>query len=156
MIGQASDVFAGVAGKLGQGKLGVDKANWGSGCKFIQFLSSSISSQRLAHVRGARQFQPPPLAIRNHRPTGGEAGCCRSGALPLTAQGTIAHWSSLNRTHYRSTLVARKMIAFGMVNPSALAVFMLTTSSNLVGRSNGRSFRFVPLRILSTCRAPRR
>ena len=76
--------------------------------------------------------------------------------LPASTKPTPVSFHLSQFAHYRSTLVARKMIAFGMVNPSALAVFMLTTSSNLVGFSNGRSFRFVPLRILSTCRAPRR
>jgi hypothetical protein len=38
----------------------------------------------------------------------------------------------------------------GMVMPSALAVFMLITSSNLVGCCTGRSAGLAPLRILST------
>jgi hypothetical protein len=36
------------------------------------------------------------------------------------------------------------------VTPSALAVFMLIASSNLVGYSTGRSDGLAPLRILST------
>ena len=51
---------------------------------------------------------------------------------------------------YSITRVARTMISGGMVRPSAFAVFRLTTSSNLVGCSTGRSPGFVPLRILST------
>ena len=38
----------------------------------------------------------------------------------------------------------------GTVRPSAFAVFMLITSSNLVGCSTGSSAGLVPLRILST------
>ena len=38
----------------------------------------------------------------------------------------------------------------GMVRPSTLAVFKLMTSSNLVGKSTGRSPGFAPLMILST------
>jgi hypothetical protein len=38
----------------------------------------------------------------------------------------------------------------GMVRPSALAVFMLIASSNLVGCSTGTSEGLAPLRILST------
>ena len=36
------------------------------------------------------------------------------------------------------------------MRPSALAVFKLITSSNLVGCSTGRSAGFAPLKILST------
>src|SRR5207249_11237575 len=45
---------------------------------------------------------------------------------------------------------------FGMVRPRALAVLRLTTNSNLVGCSTGRSDGFAPLRILSTYEAARR
>ena len=39
---------------------------------------------------------------------------------------------------------------WGISSPSVLAVFMLMTSSNRVGRSNGKSRGLAPLRILST------
>ena len=45
---------------------------------------------------------------------------------------------------------ADTMIEFGTVNPSVLAVFILTTISNLVGRSIGKSDGGVPLRTRST------
>ena len=51
---------------------------------------------------------------------------------------------------YSITSVARTRIEGGTVRPSALAVFMLMISSNLVGCSTGRSAGLVPLRILST------
>ena len=44
----------------------------------------------------------------------------------------------------------------GIVRPSALAAFRLTTSSSLVACSNGMSPGFVPLRILSMKLAARR
>src|SRR5262249_31633289 len=44
----------------------------------------------------------------------------------------------------------------GTVRPSALAVLRLTTSSNLVGCSTGRSAGLAPLRILFTKAAARR
>src|SRR5262245_12123151 len=52
--------------------------------------------------------------------------------------------------HYLITWSARSSTECGMVRRSALAVFRLITSSNLVGCSTGRSAGFAPLRILST------
>src|SRR5262247_2531636 len=54
------------------------------------------------------------------------------------------------------TWSARPSIDGGMVSLSALAVFMLITSSNLVGCSIGKSAGLAPLRILSTNVAERR
>src|SRR5258707_8596375 len=59
------------------------------------------------------------------------------------------------RTHapqqnYSITSSARTSMEGGTVRPSALAVFMLITSSNLVGCSTGRLEGLVPFRILST------
>src|SRR5262249_24463737 len=54
------------------------------------------------------------------------------------------------------TLSASDRNDSGIVSPSALAVFRLTTSSNLVGCSTGRSEGFAPRRILSTKAAARR
>ena len=60
---------------------------------------------------------------------------------------TLAYWI---------TLSAWKRSVGGMVRPSALAVLRLITSSNLIGRSTGRSAGFAPFRILSTYVAVRR
>src|SRR6516164_6095425 len=60
------------------------------------------------------------------------------------------------RKLYSITSSARTSSEGGTVSPSALAVFMLITSSNLVGCSTGRSAGLVPLRILSTKVAARR
>jgi hypothetical protein len=48
------------------------------------------------------------------------------------------------------TSSADTMIEFGKVKPSVLAVFVLTTISNLVGRSIGKSDGRAPLRMRST------
>jgi hypothetical protein len=48
------------------------------------------------------------------------------------------------------TWSARSRNDCGIVNPSAFAVFRLTTRSNLVGCSTGISAGLAPLRILST------
>src|SRR5215813_5028901 len=54
------------------------------------------------------------------------------------------------------TLSAATSSLSGTVRPSALAVFRLMTSSNLVGNSSGKSLGLAPLRILSTKPAERR
>src|SRR5262249_51888770 len=54
------------------------------------------------------------------------------------------------------TSSARASTEGGIVRPRAFAVFMLITSSNLVGCSTGRSAGLAPLRILSTYTAARR
>jgi hypothetical protein len=51
---------------------------------------------------------------------------------------------------YSITSSARTSNEGGTVRPSALAVFMLMMSSNLVGCSTGRSAGLAPLRNLST------
>src|SRR5207237_2395759 len=53
------------------------------------------------------------------------------------------------------TSSARVRIEGGTVRPSAFAVLRLTTSSNRVGCSTGRSAGLAPLRILSTYPAER-
>jgi hypothetical protein len=53
------------------------------------------------------------------------------------------------------TRSARSMIDCGIERLSALAVFMLTNISNLVGCSTGRSAGLAPLKILSTYSAAR-
>src|SRR5690242_8513727 len=55
-----------------------------------------------------------------------------------------------NEPGYRITSSARSRMDSGMVMSSALAVFRLTTKSNLVGCSIGKSPGLAPFRILST------
>ena len=57
-------------------------------------------------------------------------------------------WDTLER--YSITSSARASSVGGTVRPSTLAVIRLTTRSNLVGCSTGRSAGFAPRRILST------
>src|SRR6516164_2868520 len=52
-----------------------------------------------------------------------------------------------SRTPHSMTSSARARIDWGIVRPSALAVLRLTTSSNLVACSTGRSAGLAPLRI---------
>src|SRR2546421_5966822 len=52
--------------------------------------------------------------------------------------------------HHRITSSARSSSDCGIVRPSALAVFRLITSSNLVGCSTGRSAGLVAFQIFST------
>src|SRR4029450_12925935 len=58
-------------------------------------------------------------------------------------------------TRYWITWSARCSSDCGILKPRALAVLRLTTNSNLVGCSTGRSAGFAPFRILST-KTPRR
>ena len=53
-------------------------------------------------------------------------------------------------TRYSITWFARCSRVCGIVSLSALAVFRLITSSNVLGCSTGRSIGFAPLKILST------
>jgi hypothetical protein len=55
----------------------------------------------------------------------------------------------LSKDSYSITSSASASKGGGIVRPSVLAVFRLTTSSNLVDSSTGRSTGFVPRRILS-------
>jgi hypothetical protein len=61
-------------------------------------------------------------------------------------QSRPMHCSKLHL--YSISSSARASKEGGTVRPSALAVFMLITNSNLVGCSTGRSEGLVPLRIL--------
>jgi len=77
------------------------------------------------------------------------------GLVPFRpfAEAASAHRSSAKAAisdGYSITSSARARIAGGMLSPSAFAVFMLMTSSKLVGCSTGRSAGLAPLRILST------
>jgi len=68
-------------------------------------------------------------------------------AKPRAARRSWPRWSS---TGYSMISSARTKRDCGILRPSALAVFMLMTSSNFVDCSTGRSAGLAPLRILST------
>jgi hypothetical protein len=71
-----------------------------------------------------------------------------------TAGGSLAderraqELAALVEHSYSMTWSARSRSEWGIVKPSALAVFRLITSSNFVACSTGRSAGFAPLRIL--------
>ncbi len=68
----------------------------------------------------------------------------------------VIYPSPIGRAGYSIIWSARWRSDWGIVRPMALAVLRLMTSSNFVGRSNGKSPGFAPLKILSTRMAPRR
>ena len=108
---------------------------------------------------------PPCSRVRSSR---GEPRC--AAAMPAAAhrralagrERAEAGGQGSETTHgeqapaHRITSSARSRIDSGIVMPSALAVLRLTTSSNLVGCSIGRSPGLAPFRILSTYPADRR
>jgi hypothetical protein len=86
----------------------------------------------------------------------------RAAAKLLTGDGArhmaanIAKLPALSAARacvYSITLSARARKDSGMVSPSALAVFRLTTRSNLLGCSTGRSSGLMPRRTLTIRRA---
>jgi hypothetical protein len=96
---------------------------------FVQWLATDRKPSNQVHVRSGSfaSFWPRIDHIRStlingHRRT---APACRVGAT--------------TRQRYSITSSARESSDGGTVRPSALAVFMLITSSNLVGCSTGRS-----------------
>jgi hypothetical protein len=112
-------------------------------------------------TRVANDGSPPDPAVRCRdperrlSPITGAIGSASPGRLKPTLTGS----SNLtppgpNTSHSPSahsmTSSARARIDCGTVRPSALAVFRLIASSNLVGCSIGRSAGLAPLRILST------
>src|SRR5262249_44627400 len=77
------------------------------------------------------------------------------GEMQKFAAGKF-HFEPPSPSHHSITSSARARSVGGISRPSALAVVRLTTSSNLVGCSTGRSAGFAPRRILSTNSAARR
>lgn len=73
---------------------------------------------------------------------------------PRDRGGVMLELAQIRPAH-SITLSALSSTDCGTAIPSALAVFILTTSSNLVGYSTGSSAGFAPLRILSTYPAVR-
>ncbi len=80
------------------------------------------------------RWQARPALASAHRPLQAE--------VRLRAATALAHFST--------TWSARASNDGGIVRPRALAVLRLTTRSNLVGCSTGKSAGLAPLRILST------
>src|SRR5262249_11894084 len=100
---------------------------------------------RSLYDRAARADEP-----RIHRSRGARVSLGRreliSGAADLRREAAShAHVAAHSITSSASASTPR-----GIVRPSALAVFRLITSSNLVGACTGRSAGFSPFRIRST------
>src|SRR5262249_60550321 len=96
-------------------------------------------------VGGSRhQHADPPHSLRLLRP------CCKRPCRRAAEQRdelAAPHSITSSATNRMSRLI---------VSPTSLAAFTLMTSSNLVGRSTGKSAGFAPLSILSTYVAVRR
>ena len=114
-------------------------------------LYATSASGRSATIESDRE----PLIGDSRRST----HCSRSGLykaagyridLPATAASSASAVNTSEALDYLITSSARCSNAGGIVNPSALAVFRLMTSSNFVGCSTGRSVGLAPLKILST------
>src|SRR5262245_64724209 len=71
-----------------------------------------------------------------------------SGSVQRNSQCLL--WAKSGRRVYSITSSARVSREAGIVMPSALAVFILITVSNLVGACTGRSDGFSPFRTRST------
>src|SRR5262244_667339 len=128
-------------------------STFGSACtSTFSRIARRLLALRPAHSRGhqfrdrypgASDISSPPCLPRL-LPAGAVAG---RGLHPLDKRRLVtAHMES----SYSMTSSARARIDGGIVRPSALAVFRLTTSSNVVGCWTGRSAGLAPFRILST------
>src|SRR5262245_311010 len=87
--------------------------------------------------------EPPVDEVQFTRTVAHEHG--RERSTGAAAAGVEFLWSG-----HSMTWSARASSDGGILRPRAFAVLRLTTRSNFVGRSTGRSPAFVPLRILST------
>src|SRR5438105_3512878 len=94
--------------------------------------------------------RPIPAHESIHVRKGVEGAVIRGHGAPGEADSSTQELAALiEHARYSMTWSARSRIDCGIVSPSALAVFMLITSSNFVGCSTGKSAGFAPLRILS-------
>src|SRR5262245_52955675 len=97
---------------------------------------------RLDMPKNVRRFiAPSPVHFRCRLGLGDER---------RTEDAPTHHSDERSPVHHSITWSARPSKDGGIVRFSAFAVFMLTTSSNFVGCSTGRSAGLAPLRILST------
>ena len=108
----------------------------------FEWLMSLLGHSRPMHL------VPVPINVR-----------CYSNSNPIvrrsevTLRATTRLMRCSKQSLYSITLSARARKDSGMVSPSALAVFRLTTRSNLVGCSTGRSSGLMPRRTLTIRRA---
>jgi hypothetical protein len=101
--------------------------------------------------RGVTRLQPPFTTVRTMSALDPKSGSIAATHY-LTSWATTRHVIA-NRPLYSITLSARVRKDSGMVSPSALAVFRLTTRSNFAGSSTGMSSGLTPRRTLTIRRA---
>ncbi len=117
-----------------------------------------VTTSSYVMLRCASQQNWPPTAEMGHSRQGGAS--CRSSHVrnaPLATVGpkkaacrdgpTTDSRSAANKFHHSITSSARAKSVGGIVNPSALAVLRLMTSSSLMLCWTGRSAGLAPLRI---------
>jgi hypothetical protein len=131
------------------------KIFWGSGNLFqvtgnfyVIFLCRSKPSMKsLTHLSTLHLSYKIKCCVDrlSRHPRNGHRGA--NARSPKSATTRLMHRSKEPR--YSITSSARASSVGGSVRPSALAVLRLTTSSNLVGCSIGRSAGFIPFRVLA-------
>jgi hypothetical protein len=94
------------------------------------------------------------LQVCRRRPTLGVAAASTAGIRKPSQVRT--HALAAKCSFYSITSSARSRIDCGIVSSSSRAALRLTTSSNFVGCSIGKSAGLAPFRILSTVRTARR
>jgi len=120
---------------------------------YCRFWASRIEWS-MAAMGHSRPVQPVPLLILMSALTPeSDLIVARSRNV---AMGQIRTHAPQQGTSYSITWSARTSSVGGTARPSAFAVFRLTSNSNLVACSIGKSAGLVPWRILSTNTAARR
>ncbi len=111
-------------------------------CQSIRPATAPVNVNLDHRVPACFSLHPERLCFQTlgDRCWSGPARCGPSRCAAALAEEAACH--SITRS-------TRTMNDSGNVRPVALAVFMFTTSSNLVGCSIGRSPGFAPLKILS-------
>jgi len=117
----------------------------GSRCRRASPTSPRRADERLSISRHSRG-----LVFSAPHPTNGGRGAGRSRAnLAMISAGRADGRDEVAPFH-SITSSARSRKVSEIFSPNALAVFILTISSNCVGCSTGRSAGLAPFRILST------
>ena len=136
--GKAVHIFR-LAGIYGPGRSAIDNLRTGS-ARRIDKRHARGTWRRLRQHRARHQ-----AAAKRH-----QAAAKRHQAAAKRHQAAAKRHPQAATGVHSITSLARSLRLYGMVKPSALAVFRLMSSSNLVGCSIGRSDGFAPLSILST------
>jgi Right handed beta helix region len=112
--------------------------------------SVTISDNRVANNDLALNPSPPQTCPGQPAFETNEDFDCGEGIHLSGVDHSIVANNLIENNSGGMTSSARARIDCGIVSPRALAVLRLTTNSNVVGCSIGRSEGFAPLRILST------